>query len=648
MVINRYIILLTLSLWSGGNCGEQNGTQEIYCLCGAIKEYEGETQPVASYMEYGVALQGCKPLEEAKDKLEILKELGCFDKDENGNSLGTDPRCKLGYCTTANTGTCFQSKVVKSGYGYQHDNAKDCSHDHTGKDQPHIRTAFRCLDEDILIPNDQPIFCQASTKRDDFFVACCDDFDGCNANLTLPNLTLAAPPTSLPVNLELILGIILPVLIMALCITSAYFLFVHKKGFLKCRVHKTLLPETLDSPAPSYAPSSVVSSKILRKNEGHECNYPLLHHNGVKSGGSSLPGSTGPGPYTFDESLSSQRTITLKDMVDMETTGSGSGLPLLIQRTIARQIKLDKEIGRGRFGEVWLGHWNGDKVAVKIFSTRDEDSWQRETEIYQTVMLRHENILGFIAQDSYDEVNRCELQLWLITEYYSNGSLFDYISKNVVTPNQLVNMALSIATGLAHLHMPIIGTQGKPAIAHRDLKSKNILVKKDLTCAIADLGLCVRHNPETDSVDIPNNSKVGTKRYLAPELLDETLDKNRFDCWKMADVYSLGLVFWELGRRCNVGGIYEEYQLPYFEVVAPDPTIEEMKMAVCEKKMRPSIPNRWQSSEPLRSLSMLMKDCWYENPDARLTTLRIKKTLSQSLATTIGELLTSNQEKPSF
>ena len=163
-------------------------------------------------------------------------------------------------------------------------------------------------------------------------------------------------------------------------------------------------------------------------------------------------------------------------MVDMETTGSGSGLPLLIQRTIARQIKLDKEIGRGRFGEVWLGHWNGDKVAVKIFSTRDEDSWQRETEIYQTVMLRHENILGFIAQDSYDEVNRCELQLWLITEYYSNGSLFDYISKNVVTPNQLVNMALSIATGLAHLHMPIIGTQGKIKFHNMLIVAFSILV----------------------------------------------------------------------------------------------------------------------------------------------------------------------------
>ena len=63
---------------------------------------------------------------------------------------------------------------------------------------------------------------------------------------------------------------------------------------------------------------------------------------------------------------------------------------------------------------------------------------------------------------------------------------------------QLVTMALSISTGLAHLHMPIVGTQGKPAIAHRDLKSKNILVKKDLTCAIVDLGLCVKHIAETD------------------------------------------------------------------------------------------------------------------------------------------------------
>jgi len=33
-------------------------------------------------------------------------------------------------------------------------------------------------------------------------------------------------------------------------------------------------------------------------------------------------------------------------------------------------------------------------VAVKIFTTINDQSWLRETEIYQTVLLRHENILG--------------------------------------------------------------------------------------------------------------------------------------------------------------------------------------------------------------------------------------------------------------
>lgn len=77
-----------------------------------------------------------------------------------------------------------------------------------------------------------------------------------------------------------------------------------------------------------------------------------------------------------------------------------AGLPLLVQRSIARQIQLIEVIGKGRFGEVWRGRWRGEFVAVKIFSSREECSWFREAEIYQTVMLRHENILGFIAADN--------------------------------------------------------------------------------------------------------------------------------------------------------------------------------------------------------------------------------------------------------
>ena len=59
---------------------------------------------------------------------------------------------------------------------------------------------------------------------------------------------------------------------------------------------------------------------------------------------------------------------------------------------------------------------------------------------------------------------------------------------------------------------------GKPAIAHRDLKTKNILVKSNRTCAIGDLGLAVRYDAAVDAVDIALNHRVGTKRYMAPEV----------------------------------------------------------------------------------------------------------------------------------
>ncbi|KAM6459196.1 activin receptor type-1C isoform 2-T2 [Liasis olivaceus] len=319
---------------------------------------------------------------------------------------------------------------------------------------------------------------------------------------------------------------------------------------------------------------------------------------------------------------------SLKDLIfDMTTSGSGSGLPLLVQRTIARTIVLQEIVGKGRFGEVWRGKWCGEDVAVKIFSSRDERSWFREAEIYQTIMLRHENILGFIAADNKD--NGTWTQLWLVTDYYEQGSLFDYLNSNTVTADGMVKLTFSVASGLAHLHMEIVGTQGKPAISHRDLKSKNILVKRNETCAIADLGLAVKHDSILNTIDIPQNPRVGTKRYMAPEILDDTMNINIFESFKRADIYSLGLVYWEISRRCSVGGIVEEYQLPYYDAVSSDPSIEEMRKVVCEQKLRPNIPNQWQSCEALRVMGRIMRECWYTNAAARLTALRIKKTISQ-------------------
>jgi TGF-beta receptor type-1 len=77
----------------------------------------------------------------------------------------------------------------------------------------------------------------------------------------------------------------------------------------------------------------------------------------------------------------------------------------------------------------------------------------------------------------------------------------------------------------------------------------------------------------------------------------------------------------------SVDGVSEEYAQPYFEFVDPDPGLDEMRQVVCDKGIRPTIPERWQAEEPLRLLSKVMRECWYPNAGARLTALRIKKTL---------------------
>ncbi|XP_022832239.1 TGF-beta receptor type-1-like isoform X2 [Spodoptera litura] len=432
---------------------------------------------------------------------------------------------------------------------------------------------YHCIELKSLIPIEHPFSCSTTkTKNESVVIKCCKSHDMCNEGLRL-DLQPKPPETGTTATAWKVLPWVMGLMVLGVC--AAISLWWAKRS------HGPKKRVTSRTPYPSDDP-------------GSEARHPMM------------------------------RTTTIRDMIELTTSGSGSGLPLLVQRSIARQIQLVDIIGKGRFGEVWRGRWRGENVAVKIFSSREESSWFREAEIYQTVMLRHENILGFIAADNKD--NGTWTQLWLITDYHENGSLFDFLSARTIDSMTLVKMSLSIATGLAHLHMDIVGTKGKPAIAHRDLKSKNILVKSNLTCVIGDLGLAVRHNVASDSVDVPTTNRVGTKRYMAPEVLDETMDTRQFDPYKRSDVYSFGLVLWEMARRCGV--MPDEYQPPYYDCVPPDPALEDMRRVVCIEKRRPNVPNRWHSDHVLSSISKVMKECWYQNPAARLTALRIKKTLA--------------------
>ena len=113
----------------------------------------------------------------------------------------------------------------------------------------------------------------------------------------------------------------------------------------------------------------------------------------------------------------------------------------------------------------------------------------------------------------------------------------------------MIQFAQSICNGLHHLHTGFSGVQGKPSIAHRNLDSKNILVKTNNTCCIADFGLAAYRDVYTRKINLPPTYKNATVRYLAPEILNNTIDIHLFDSFLYVDVYCLALVFWEIGLR---------------------------------------------------------------------------------------------------
>lgn len=99
-------------------------------------------------------------------------------------------------------------------------------------------------------------------------------------------------------------------------------------------------------------------------------------------------------------------------------------------------------------------------------------------------------------------------------------------------------------------------------------------------------------------------------------------------------------------------GIHLQYEVPYHDMVPADPSIEDMRKCVCDDNKRPTIPNPWSDSQVndlhswmygnshryrflfqvLREMMRLMRECWASRPDARLTALRVKKSVDALMA----------------
>ncbi|BHF61022.1 hypothetical protein SprV_0100399200 [Sparganum proliferum] len=193
-----------------------------------------------------------------------------------------------------------------------------------------------------------------------------------------------------------------------------------------------------------------------------------------------------------------------------------------VAKSLSKICTKERICSRGRFGEVWFGKMtlavDVDSqssssqpstrvvdVAIKVFLTSEKRSWETELELYRLPRLPHPNILHYIGvdvvprnestdeDDSYSTGNGA-FECWLVTDFLPLGSVYDYIRSTELSWGEMLRIAIGMARGLSHLHTELPHTafqEGKPSIAHRDFKSRNVLLKSDLTACISDMGLAI-------------------------------------------------------------------------------------------------------------------------------------------------------------
>lgn len=301
-------------------------------------------------------------------------------------------------------------------------------------------------------------------------------------------------------------------------------------------------------------------------------------------------------------------------------------------------LKLVSLLGQGKYGTVWKGMVNERSVAVKIFPSHNKQYFLNEKDIYNVPLMEHKSLLAYFGCDERRTIDD-RIEYMLVLSLAQLGCLQDWLIENTTSFSQFCKMASGVAQGLSHLHSVVRkGDLVKPSICHRDLNTRNILVKADMTCCICDFGFALKtfgsryeYKGELTLAETKSIMEVGTLRYMAPEVLEGAV--NLKDCesaLKQIDVYSLGLVIWELATRCHDfygRGNVPLYMAPYEAEVGKHPSYEQMQIIVSRQKLRPTFSDTWGCGSATKVVKETCEDCWDGDSEARLTSLCVEERL---------------------
>jgi len=255
-----------------------------------------------------------------------------------------------------------------------------------------------------------------------------------------------------------------------------------------------------------------------------------------------------------------------------------------------------------------------------------------------------------------------ENALLMVIEYAAFGDLASLLKRNKedaelrsqLTIKLKLRIALNIASALSDLH------SSHYRLIHRDVRSQNIFVfslhdndhdnddddneddeEERINAKLGDLGCMVVGNPSY-------SADIGNYQYAAPEAMSGSLT---VPYSQMIDVYSFGIVFWELFSE----------NPPFNELMIANQNMHHDKSLQSKiiSGLRPSLDDLLienaremmnYSAEQLRSLkesvSLLLNQCWHHNPQSRPTFQQIKLSISQ-LIQSLSSSSSSSSSSPS-
>jgi len=257
-------------------------------------------------------------------------------------------------------------------------------------------------------------------------------------------------------------------------------------------------------------------------------------------------------------------------------------------------------LGKGGCGEVHLAESKTlGKVAVKKTLLGGDEQIVQEflNEAELLSKLNSPYIIRFFGT-SRNKEGEC-----IVMEYATNGTLFHFLEllrkrsiESTFSWDKRYQMAQDITRGLLLMH--------SQRVLHRDMKSLNILLDENMRAKISDFGLSkIKTKSQTTSSLYVQNNVFGSLFWKAPETFSI---KNPYT--DKADIYALGIVFWEIAS-CQVPYENWEQQQLLFHVFSGG---------------RLEIP----SSCPVE-FKELIELCWHQEPKQRPTVSIVFDKISQ-------------------